>query len=91
MANIKSAQKRIRITARRTAINRMRRSQVRTAVRKSRESLAAGNVDDAIAATRAAASALDVAANKGLVHPNNAARRKSRLMKKLAVLMGQDN
>lgn len=91
MANIKSAQKRIRITERRTAINRMRRSQVRTAVRQSRESLATGNVDDAIAATRAAVSSLDVAANKGLVHPNNAARRKSRLMKKLAVLVGQES
>jgi small subunit ribosomal protein S20 len=78
-----SAKKRLRQAARRQERNRSRRTAARSAVRKARESIAAGNKDEAEAAVREAAAVLDRTARKGVVHPNNAARRKSRLMRQL--------
>lgn len=86
MANTKSAQKRARQTAKRTEFNKSRRSAVRTAVRSAREAIAAGDSTNAIEATREAISALDRAAERGLIHKNNASRRKGRLMAHLAKL-----
>ena len=79
MANTASAIKRVRSNNRKRIRNKVTRSRTRTAVRAAREA----TPEEAKAATMAAVSALDRAARKGVIHPNNAARRKSRLMKKL--------
>jgi small subunit ribosomal protein S20 len=83
LANTKSAIKRVRSAERRRKVNQVHRSRARTYVKKTRVLIAAGQLDEAEAMVREAASALDVAARKGVIHPNNAARRKSRLMKQL--------
>lgn len=64
--------------------NRRYRSAARTHIRRCRELIAAGRFDEAEEAVRVAASTLDKAARKGVIHPNNAARRKSRIMSQLA-------
>ncbi len=84
MANIKSAIKRIRSSNRRAVRNKSVRTTARTAVRTAREAIEAGEAKDMSVAINAAASALDKAAAKGVVHKRNAARRKSRLMKAAA-------
>ena len=86
MANTASAIKRVRSNERKRVRNRLTRANTRTAVRGAREAVASGQAEDARKATLAAVSALDKAAEKGVIHKNNAARRKSRLMKKLAAL-----
>lgn len=83
MANHKSALKRIRSSEKRRQRNRVVRGSTRTAVRKARTTLQAGKVQDAESAVLGAISALDKAAEKGVIHKNNAARRKSRLMRQL--------
>ncbi|MCM3725192.1 small subunit ribosomal protein S20 [Neobacillus bataviensis] len=82
MPNIKSAIKRVKTTEARNAQNTTAKSAMRTAVKKVE---AAVTLNDAAAAKEAlvsAASKLDKAAAKGLIHKNAAARKKSRLMKK---------
>jgi len=82
MPNIKSAIKRVKTTEAKNAQNTTAKSAMRTAVKKVE---AAVTVNDAAAAKEAlvnAASKLDKAAAKGLIHKNAAARKKSRLMKK---------
>ncbi len=86
MATHKSALKRIRSSAKKYERNRTVRSQVKTHLRKAREAIQTGELEHAREATRVAARTLDKAAAKGVVHKNNAARRKSRLMKQLAKL-----
>lgn len=86
MANHKSALKRIRQNEKRRLHNRTYRSRVRTFVKKARISIASGDVDAAKEATLQAIVDLDKAASRGVIHPNNAARRKSRLMKQLAAM-----
>lgn len=81
MANTKSAKKRIRSNERKHERNTMYRSRVKTAVKKAEQSIFSGTPDEET--IRAAISTLDKAAVKGIIHKNNAARRKSRLMKKL--------
>lgn len=80
MANIQSAKKRIRQTVKRTQRNRVFRSSARTYVKKTRQLLDDGNLDDAEIAAREAYQALDKAARRRIIHPKNAARRKGRLM-----------
>ena len=84
MANTKSAIKMIRVTARRTARNKPIRSELKTLIKTARTDIVGGELEQAQTEVRLAASALDKAANKGVIHKNAAARRKSRLMKKLA-------
>lgn len=79
MANTKSAQKRIRSDARKNLRNTMVKSRVKTFLKRADQSIATGS-DDSIEAVRQAISELDKAAVKGVIHKNNAARRKSRLM-----------
>lgn len=86
MANTASAQKRIRSNERKRVRNKITRTRTRGAVRVAREGLAGADLAQAKAATVAAVSALDKAAEKGVLHKNSAARRKGRLMKKLAAL-----
>jgi small subunit ribosomal protein S20 len=82
MANIASSKKDARRSAQRATANRAVRSSVKTKVAKFRRALAEGVEDAAELAVRAVAG-LDRAAAKGVLHRNNAARRKSRLMKRL--------
>ena len=82
MPNNASAEKRMRQERKRRMHNRMVKSVVKTEVTKARQAITTDNAD-ADAAVRAAVSELDRAAKKGVIHPNNAARRKSRLMKQL--------
>ncbi len=88
MANTASAIKRVRSNERKRLHNRNRRSTVRTHVASANSAIQLKR-DDAHAATLAAISALDKAAQKGVIHKKNAARRKGRLMKKLATIKGK--
>lgn len=83
MANHFSALKRARQTEKRTATNRANTSRVRGELRKMREALTAGDKKAAQAAYGAAASAIDKAVQKGVLHKNTAGRYKSRLAKRL--------
>ncbi len=86
MANTKSAKKATRKIARRTVINKARRTRVRSAVRKIEEAIASGNRAAAIAAMAEAEPALIRAANHGIVHRNAARRKVSRLTHRIAKL-----
>lgn len=90
MANTKSAKKAARQIARRTVINKARRSRMRTAVRKVEEAIAAGDRNAANAAMAAAEPAVIRAAQKGIVHRNAASRKVSRLAHRIAKL-GNDS
>ncbi len=83
MANTKSAIKAIRVAERKHRQNLPIRSGVKTALRKARTAIEQGGGDVAREATVVAVSKLDKAASKGVIHWRNAARRKSRLMRKL--------
>lgn len=80
MANIQSAKKRIRQTAKRTELNRVYRSSARTYIKRTRQQIADGEIDEAEATARQAYKVLDKAARRRVIHPRNAARRKGRLM-----------
>jgi len=81
LANTKSAQKRIRSDERKRVRNLKVRSRVKTFLKKAEQTI--GDTDEqTIEAIRQACSELDKAASKGVIHKNNAARRKSRLMAK---------
>jgi small subunit ribosomal protein S20 len=86
LANIKSQIKRTRQNEQRRVQNRVYRGAARTFVRKAQQAIEAQDLETAREATVAAVSALDKAAEKGILHRNNAARRKSRLMLSLAAL-----
>ena len=86
MANTKSAKKATRQIARRTVVNRSRRTRVRTAVRKVEEAIAAGDRTAAVAAMAEAEPAIIRAAPKGIVHRNAAQRKVSRLAHRIAKL-----
>ncbi len=83
MANKLSAQQRVRNSARKAVHNRLHKSRARTLIKGTRELINGKDLPAAKVALVAAVSALDKAAGKGVIHPNNAARRKSRLMKML--------
>ena len=84
MANHQSAIKEIRRSARRRKINQVHRSQARTYVKRARQLIIDGDLEQAEVVVHQATSALDKAAQKGVIHNNNAARRKSRLVKQLS-------
>lgn len=79
----KSAKKQVRVDEKRRLRNRSVRTQCRSNVVKAGRLIAAGELEAGRAAVVVAVSSLDKAATKGVIHPNNAARRKARLMKKL--------
>jgi len=83
LANTQSAIKRLRSAKRRRLRNRVYVGRARTTIKKARQLIKAGQIEEAREAVRAASSALDKAAEKGIIHKNNAARRKSRLMQHL--------
>ncbi len=80
MANTKSAQKRIRSDERKRVRNLKVRSRVKTFIKKAEGTIGATDQVMTVEALRQACSELDKAASKGVIHKNNAARRKSRLM-----------
>lgn len=88
MANIRSAIKRVRQTARKRAVNQPRRSAAKTLVARALLAGTGGDADAARQAYAEAASALDRAANSGAIHRNSAARRKSRLALKMNAALG---
>ncbi|MFC1901791.1 30S ribosomal protein S20 [Chloroflexota bacterium] len=79
----KSAQKQTRVARRRQQRNKSVRSEVKTNITKAEKLVFAGELDAAREAVGTAVASLDNAAEKGIIHGNNAARRKSRLVKKL--------
>lgn len=86
MANIKSAIKRNKQNEKRRLRNRIFRGRARTIVKKARTVLSGSDAEAARQATLEAISVLDKAAERGVLHKNNAARRKSRLMRRLAAI-----
>ncbi len=83
MPNTRSARKQVRVTQRRRLRNKSIQSLCKTNITKAERLIFSGELELAQEAAVAAISSLDRAAEKGVIHPNNAARRKSRLMKKL--------
>ena len=86
MANTNSAKKATRKIARRTEVNKARRSRVRTFVRQVEEALASGDASKAKEAFLAAQPELARAASKGVLHANTASRKISRLAARLKTL-----
>ena len=86
MANIKSAIKRNKQNEKKRIRNRVVRGKTRTFIQKARVAMDSKPAEEARTATLLAIRTLDKAAQMGVVHKNNAARRKSRLMKRLAKL-----
>lgn len=86
MANTKSAKKAVRQIARRTAVNRQRRSKMRTFVRKVEEAILSGDQTAAQSALAVAEPILMRAAQKGIVHKNTASRKVSRLTASVVAL-----
>lgn len=86
MANIKSADKRNRADVRKTERNRRRKAEVQTAVRRAREALADNQAEVARVEVMNAVSKLDKAAENGVIHRNNASRRKASLMRNLSAV-----
>jgi len=90
MPNLPSAKKRMRIEEKRRARNRSIKSAVRTQVTQARNAMAANpNEPITLEAVQEALRALDRGVSKGVLHRNNAARRKSRLMARLHKLQAQ--
>lgn len=81
MANHKSAEKRIRQTAKRNEINRSNRSKLRTSIKKLRTTVASSDKAASTELLYPTVSLIDKAVNKGIIHKNTAARYKSRLTK----------
>lgn len=88
MAN-KAAEKHVRVSAKKQASNKSVRSEVKTKISKAERSIMNGDATAAATAVKEAVSSLDKAAEKQILHANNAARRKARLVKKLNQATGQ--
>jgi small subunit ribosomal protein S20 len=88
VANIKSQIKRIKTNEKARQRNKAVKSSLKTAIRRTREAIAQGDVEKATAAAREAARKLDKAASKGVIHKNQAANKKSALTSKVASLKG---
>jgi small subunit ribosomal protein S20 len=86
MANTPSAKKMTRKIAKRTAVNRMRRTRMRTFIRKVEEAIASGDASVAAAALRAAEPMILRSAQKGILHKNTASRKVSRLSSRVKAL-----
>jgi len=88
MANTKSAKKAARVTIKRTAVNKARRSRVRTFVRKVEEAIASGDKGAAETALRSAQPEIMRGSQKGILHKNTASRKISRLSARIRTLAG---
>ncbi|WP_409228234.1 30S ribosomal protein S20 [Gudongella sp. SC589] len=83
MANIKSAEKRILVTAKKTALNKSKKTEIKTYIKKFESAVANGNFDEARALLKVIDKKLKRAAHKNVIHTNAAARKVSRLTKAL--------
>ena len=90
MANIHSAIKRIRSSERKRQVNQVHRSRARSLVKRTRRLITTGKIGDAETTVQEAISALDKAAQKGVIPKNAAARRKGRLMRQLNTARQQE-
>ncbi|AGI90701.1 30S ribosomal protein S20 [Streptomyces albidoflavus] len=88
MANIKSQIKRNKTNEKARLRNKAVKSSLKTAIRKAREAVAAGDAEKATEYTRAASRQLDKAVSKGVIHKNQAANKKSALATQTAALKG---
>ena len=88
MANIKSQIKRIKTNEKARLRNKAVKSELRTAIRRTRAAVDAGNLAEATEAQRVAARKLDKAVSKGVLHKNNAANKKAALAKRVGTLQG---
>lgn len=86
MANTKSAKKAVRVIERRTAMNKARRSRMRTFIRKVEEAIASGNKSAAESAFNAAQPEIMRSAQKGVIHKNTASRKISRFSARIRAL-----
>lgn len=86
MANTPQSKKRARQIERRTAVNKARRSRIRTFLRKVEEAIASGDATAATEALRAAQPELDRGVTKGVLHKNTVARKMSRLSARVGAL-----
>jgi small subunit ribosomal protein S20 len=86
MANTKSARKATRVIARRTEVNKARRTLLRSSVREVEEAIQSGDRNAALAAFKAVEPAIMRAAQRGIVHKKNASRKVSRLAHRIAKL-----
>ncbi|MGM0584789.1 MAG: 30S ribosomal protein S20 [Pseudomonadota bacterium] len=86
MANNPGARKRIRQTERRTAVNKTRRSRIRTFIRKVEEAIASGDQEKAAAALREAQPEIMRGVTKGVLHKNTASRKVSRLTQRVKAI-----
>ncbi|MDD5543615.1 MAG: 30S ribosomal protein S20 [Acidobacteriia bacterium] len=86
MATHKSAWKRVRQTARRTAVNRRNMGRLRTQIKSLRKIIASGNGSDAQTVLTQTLSVIDRSVTKGVIHRNTADRYKSRLTKRVSAL-----
>ncbi|MSQ22059.1 MAG: 30S ribosomal protein S20 [Dehalococcoidia bacterium] len=77
------SEKSARVALKKAGYNRQVKSATNTVVAATRRTIVAGDQEQSVAAVRRAASALDRAANGGVIHKNNASRRKSRLARSL--------
>ena len=89
MANIKSQKKRILTNAKDAERNKAVKSELKTAIRATREAVVAGDKKQATLALGVATKKLDKAVSKGVIHENNAANRKSAIAKSVAALPGK--
>ncbi|MDF0607644.1 30S ribosomal protein S20 [Wolbachia endosymbiont of Onchocerca gibsoni] len=87
MANHKSAKKMVKVTVKRTLVNKIRKSKTRTAIKKLVDIIKSGDKENVILAFRNAESNLHKCVNKGVLHKNTAARKISRLNAKVKALM----
>ena len=83
MANIKSARKRIRVSEKRRLHNAMITSRMRTSIRRFNEAVETNDTEIILASLNYAFSVIDKAATKGVIHKNNAARKKAQLSRRL--------
>ncbi|MEV6128039.1 30S ribosomal protein S20 [Streptomyces violaceusniger] len=88
MANIKSQIKRNKTNEKARQRNKAVKSELKTAIRRTRQAVAAGDAEKATEAARAAARKLDKAVSKGVLHKNNAANKKSAIAQQVAGLKG---
>ena len=88
MPNTRSAEKRVRKTEKRTAVNKNRRTQVRSAMRRVEEAISAGDKKAAAAALKAAEPQIMRGVTKGVIHKNTGSRKVSRLSARVKKLNG---
>ncbi len=86
MANIKSSAKRVLVSREEAARNKAEKTKLKTTIKKFETAVAEGNQEDAGTAYKAAVKSVDRAVSKGLIHKNNAARKKSKMAAKMNAL-----